>query len=51
MGNDTSTSNRSFDKEVKLFVSSDRQLQMPRSDSSDFEVFRGVSSQLEDLSC
>ncbi len=50
VGNDTSASNGSLDEEVEFLVSSDGELEMSGGDSSDFEVLRSVSSQLEDLS-
>lgn len=48
--NDTSSSNGSLDEKVELFVTSNGELKMSGGDSSDFEVFGGVSSQLQNLS-
>ena len=39
VGNDTSTSNGSFNEQVELLVSSDSQLQMSGGNPSHFEVF------------
>lgn len=44
--NDTAASNGGLDEKIKLLISSDSQLKMSGSDSSDFEVLGGVSSQL-----
>lgn len=48
---DSSTSNGGLDEGVELFISSDSELQVSRSDSLDFEVLAGVAGQLEHLSC
>lgn len=48
--NDTAASNGGFDEKIKLLISSDSQLEMSGSDSSDFEVLGSVSGQLQHLS-
>lgn len=43
VGQDTTTGNGSSDQLVQLFVTSDCQLQMSRSDTLDTEIFCGVT--------
>jgi hypothetical protein len=47
--NDTTTSNCGFDQTVKFFVSTNSKLKMARSDTFDFQIFRCISSQFENL--
>ena len=46
----TTASNGSFDKSVKLLITSDSKLQMSWGDSLDLKIFGSVTSELEDLS-
>ena len=50
VGNDTTASDDSLDQGVELFVASDGQLEVSRSNSLHFEILASVSSELEDLS-
>ena len=50
VGNDTTASDGSLDQGVELFVASDGQLEVSRSNSLHFEILASVSSELEDLS-
>ena len=50
VGDDTSASDGSLDESVKLFVSSDGQLEMSWCDSLDLQVLGSVSSELQHLS-
>ena len=50
VGNDTTASDGSLDQGVELFVASDGQLEVSRSNSLHFEILASVSSKLEDLS-
>lgn len=43
MWQDTSSGNSSTDELVELFIASNGQLQVPRSDSLDTKIFGGVS--------
>jgi hypothetical protein len=45
VGNDTTSSNGSFNKNIEFFVSSDSQLEMSGGYSSHFEILWSVSSQ------
>jgi len=47
---DTTTSNRSLDQSVKLFVTADSKLQVTGSDSLDLQVLASVARKLEHLS-
>lgn len=47
---DTTASNGGLDQGVELFISSDGELQMSRSNSLHLKVLGGVAGQLEDLS-
>jgi len=47
VGQDTTTSNRSSDEQVELFVSSDSELQVTGSDTLDSEILGGVTGQFE----
>ena len=48
--NNTTTSNSSLDKSIKLFVTTDRQLEMTWGYSLHLKVLAGVTGELEDLS-
>ena len=50
VGDDTTASNCCLDEGVELFIASNGQLQVSRSDSLDLQVLGGVASELEDLS-
>lgn len=50
MWDHTTASDGSFDQGVKLFVSSDGQLEMSGCDSLDLQVFRSVACEFENLS-
>ncbi|EFH44623.1 predicted protein [Arabidopsis lyrata subsp. lyrata] len=45
----TSSTNCSFDDYVKLLISCDRQIQMPKSNPLHFQIIARVSSQLKNL--
>lgn len=45
----TTTSNGRFDQRVQLFVTSDGELQVTRSDTFHFQILAGISGQLEHL--
>lgn len=47
---DSSSSDRSPNQTIQFLISTNRQLQMPRRDTFDPQIFRSVSSQLEDFS-
>ena len=49
MGDDSSTGNGGLDQGVKLLITTNGQLQMPRGDALYFEIFAGVSCQFEDF--
>ena len=51
MRNDTTTSDGSLDKGIELFVTADGELKVTWCDSFDLEIFAGVASELEHLSC
>lgn len=51
MWDNTSTSDGSLDQSVKLFVTSDSQLEMSWCDSLHFKILRGVTCELKNLSC
>ena len=46
----TTSSNSSLDKSVELFVTSDGEQQVSRSDSLNLEILRSISSELKNLS-
>ena len=46
---DTSESDRGADERVEFFVAADGELQMAGRDTLDFEVFGGVTSELENF--
>ena len=46
----TTASNSGLDQGVKLFITSNSELQMSRSNSLHLEILRGVAGQFEDLS-
>lgn len=48
--NDTTASDSGFDKSVELFVTSDGELKMSRSNSLDLKILGCVTCKLEDLS-
>ena len=50
VGDDTTAGNGSLDEGIKLFISSDSELEVARCDSLHLQVLAGVSSELEDLS-
>jgi hypothetical protein len=45
----TTESNGGADQCVQLFVASDGELQMSRSDTLDFEILRGITSQFKNF--
>jgi len=45
--NDTTTCNGSLDESIQLFVTTNGELQVARRDALDFQIFAGISSQLE----
>ena len=49
VGDDAATSNGRLDQGVQLLISTDGQLEMPRSDPLHLEVLGGVAGQLEHL--
>jgi len=50
VGNNTTTSDGSLDQGVELFVASDGQLEVSRSNSLHLEILAGVSGELKHLS-
>ena len=50
MWQDTTESDGGFDERIEFFVTADGQLQVTGRDALDFEIFGGVSGQLEDFS-
>jgi hypothetical protein len=42
--------NRSPDEGVEFFVAADGQLQVPRGNTLDFQIFGGIAGKLEDFS-
>ena len=46
---DTTTSDGSFDKSIKFFITSNSKLQMSWGDSLDLKIFGSVTSELKDL--
>jgi len=46
----TTTSNSGLDQGVELFIASNSELQMSRSNSLNLEILRGVAGQFEDFS-
>ncbi len=49
MWNDTTSSNSGLDHDVKFFVTSDGQLKMSWGDSSNLEIFGGISSKFQNF--
>lgn len=49
MWNNTTTGDGCLDERVQLFISTDSQLQMARSDTLHLEILRGIASQLKYL--
>ena len=43
VGNNTAASNGGLDEEIELFITADSELKMSGGDSSNFEVFGGIS--------
>ena len=50
MWQNTSKSDGGSDEGIQLFITSNGELQMTRSDTFDFEIFGGVTSELQDFS-
>lgn len=51
VGDNTTTSDSCLNKRVELFITTDGQLQVARSDAFDLEVLAGVTGQFENLGC
>lgn len=49
VGDDTTASDCSLDETIKLLITTDSKLEMPWSDTLDFEVFAGVTRELENF--
>jgi hypothetical protein len=50
MRDNTTSSNSGLDESVELFVTSDSEQQVSRCDSLNLKIFRGISSELKNLS-